>query len=236
MIKNLLIALALIGTAASAQTRPNPGQRPGTRPGQTKERIESAKIGFITRELQLTTDEAKAFWPIYNAMEAELKKANRDPLREGLKTVRGEGGIDNLSDAQARELLAEIDKVGAEREAVRRTYQKEFLKVLPPQKVLKLHVAERKFKQEVMERLRDAREGDRPAPPSGGRPHGGPHRSDLGSAGKPLVLINGVESDVDIDSIDPNQIASINVLKGEAAVSAYGPRATHGAICLSLRD
>lgn len=150
MIKNLIIALAIIGTAASAQTRPNPGQRPGARPGQAKERIESAKIGFITRELQLTPDEAKAFWPIYNAMEDELKKANRDPLREGLKTVRGEGGIDNLSDAQARELLAEIDKVGAEREAVRRTYQKEFLKVLPPQKVLKLHVAERKFKQEVM--------------------------------------------------------------------------------------
>ena len=164
MIKNLLIALALIGTAATAQTRPNPGQRPGARPGETKERIESAKIGFITRELQLTPDEAKAFWPIYNAMEAELKKANRDPLREGLKTVRGEGGIDNLSDAQARELLAEIDKVGAEREAVRRTYQKEFLKVLPPQKVLKLHVAERKFKQEVMERLRDARKGEGPAP------------------------------------------------------------------------
>ena len=164
MIKNLIIALAIIGTAASAQTRPNPGQRPGARPGQAKERIESAKIGFITRELQLTPDEAKAFWPIYNAMEAELKKANRDPLREGLKTVRGEGGIDNLSDAQARELLAEIDKVGAEREAVRRTYQKEFLKVLPPQKVLKLHVAERKFKQEVMERLRDARKGEGPAP------------------------------------------------------------------------
>ena len=164
MIKNLIIALAIIGTAASAQTRPNPGQRPGARPGQAKERIESAKIGFITRELQLTPDEAKAFWPIYNAMEDELKKANRDPLREGLKTVRGEGGIDNLSDAQARELLAEIDKVGAEREAVRRTYQKEFLKVLPPQKVLKLHVAERKFKQEVMERLRDARKGKGPAP------------------------------------------------------------------------
>ena len=164
MIKNLIIALAIIGTAASAQTRPNPGQRPGARPGQAKERIESAKIGFITRELQLTPDEAKAFWPIYNAMEDELKKANRDPLREGLKTVRGEGGIDNLSDAQARELLAEIDKVGAEREAVRRTYQKEFLKVLPPQKVLKLHVAERKFKQEVMERLRDARKGEGPAP------------------------------------------------------------------------
>ena len=49
MIKTLILALALIGTAATAQTRPNPGQRPGARPGQAKERIESAKIGFITR-------------------------------------------------------------------------------------------------------------------------------------------------------------------------------------------
>lgn len=165
MIKHLVLMLALSGSAATAQTR----LQPGPRPAPAKERIESAKIGFITRELNLTPEEAKAFWPIYNAMEADLKKANRDPLREGLKTVRGEGGIDNLSDAQARELLAELDKVGAEREAVRRKYQKEFLKILPPQKVLKLHVAERKFRQEVMERLKDAREGDRPGPRPGGR-------------------------------------------------------------------
>lgn len=170
MTKTLILALTLIGTAALAQNRPHPGQRTGARPGQAKERIESAKIGFITRELQLTPDEAKAFWPVYNGMEVELKRANRDPLNEGLKTVRGEGGIDNLSDAQARELLAEVEKVAGEREAIRRKYQKEFLKVLPPQKVLKLHVAERKFKQEVMERLRDARSGEDPGPRAGGRP------------------------------------------------------------------
>ncbi len=232
MIKPLVLALAVLGSAATAQTRPHPGPRPAP----AKERIESAKIGFITRELRLTPEEAKAFWPIYNAMEADLKKANRDPLREGLKTVRGEGGIDNLTDAQARELLAELDKVGAEREAVRRTYQKEFLKVLPPQKVLKLHVAERKFRQEVMERLKHAREGDRPTPPAGSRPPVGPHRSDLGSAEQPLLFINGVASEVDLDSIDPNRIASINVVKGEAAERQYGPRAKQGAIFLTLRD
>lgn len=232
MNKFLIIGFALSTLSALGQTRPQPGQRPSP----PKERIESAKIGFITRELRLTPEEAKAFWPIYNAMEADLKKANRDPLREGLKTVRGEGGIDNLTDAQARELLAELDKVGAEREAVRRTYQKEFLKVLPPQKVLKLHVAERKFRQEVMERLKDARGGGRPAPPAGSRPPGGPHRSDLGSDGQPLLFINGVASEVDLDSIDPNRIASINVVKGEAAVRRFGPRATQGAVFLTLRD
>ncbi len=99
-----------------------------------------------------------------------MKKANRDPLNEGLKTVRGEGGIDKLSDAQARELLAELEKVAGEREAIRRKYQKEFLKMLSPQKVLKLHVAERKFKQEVMKRLRDPRAGEGPGPRTGDRP------------------------------------------------------------------
>ena len=170
MIKTLILALAILGSTAVAQTRPQPGSRPGARPGQTKERIESAKIGFITRELQLTPNEAKAFWPVYNGMEVELKRANRDPLSEGLKTVRGEGGIDNLSDAQARELLAELEKVAGEREAIRRKYQKEFLKMLSPQKVLKLHVAERKFKQEVMKRLSDTRSGEGPGPRTGDRP------------------------------------------------------------------
>jgi len=178
MIQKLFLILALASTASWAQTRLQPSTQ-GNR--ADKERMESAKIGFISRELQLTPDEAKAFWPVYNAMEAEMKQANRDPLREGLKTVRGEGGIDNLSDAQARELLAELDKVGAEREAIRRKYQKEFLKVLPPQKVLKLYVAERKFKQEVMDRIRDAREGH-PGPPPGGRPPG---------AGRPPKGLNG---------------------------------------------
>lgn len=178
MFQKLFLILALASTVSWAQTRPQPSTQ-GNR--VDKERMESAKIGFISRELQLTPDEAKVFWPVYNAMEAEIKKADRDPLREGLKTVRGEGGIDNLSDAQARELLAELDKVGAEREAIRRKYQKEFLKVLPPQKVLKLHVAERKFKQEVMDRIRDAREGH-PGPPPGGRPPG---------AGRPPKGLNG---------------------------------------------
>jgi hypothetical protein len=42
--------------------------------------------------------------------------------------------------------------------------------MLSPQKVLKLHVAERKFKQEVMKRLRDPRAGEGPGPRTGDRP------------------------------------------------------------------
>jgi Spy/CpxP family protein refolding chaperone len=166
-MKNPLFALALLSLTAVAQTRPQGAPREG------RERLESAKIAYITRELDLTPSEAQAFWPVYNAMEAEMKKAQRDPIRESMKTMKAEGGIDNLTDAQAREVLANLEKVAAEREAVRRKYQKEFLKVLPAKKVLKLHLAERKFKQEVLERLKEGRPPREGARPPGGRPPGG---------------------------------------------------------------
>lgn len=229
-MKNQLffILVVFFGVTALAQTKPGREQSPG------KDRMESAKIGFITRELQLTPDEAKAFWPIYNAMEVELKQANRDPLDDGLKTVRGKGGIDKLTDAQAKELLAELDKLGAERDAIRRKYQKEFLKVLSPQKVLKLHLAERKFKQEVLERLREVRGAHPGPPPGGGRPPKGPNRPDLSATTGPLILVNGMESDVDIDSISPERIASVEVYKGPEMVAQFGPRARQGVINVTL--
>lgn len=200
--KLVFILIMFLGVTAIAQTKPGREQSPG------KDRMESAKIGFITRELQLTPDEAKAFWPIYNAMEAEMKQANRDPLDDGLKTVRGKGGIDKLTDAQAKELLAELDKLGAERDAIRRKYQKEFLKILSPQKVLKLHLAERKFKQEVLERLREARGGHPGPPPGGGRPPRGLINPNISSSFHPFFRYSEFE------------IASVKVDQNESKSSA----------------
>lgn len=43
-----------------------------------KERMQAERVGFITNALELTTDEAEAFWPVYNAItkERETKMAN----------------------------------------------------------------------------------------------------------------------------------------------------------------
>ena len=37
------------------------------------EKIEALKIAFITQKLQLTTDEAQKFWPVYNQYENEIR-------------------------------------------------------------------------------------------------------------------------------------------------------------------
>ena len=37
--------------------------------------IHALKIGFVTRRLALTSDEAQKFWPVYNEYVKELRKA-----------------------------------------------------------------------------------------------------------------------------------------------------------------
>ena len=39
------------------------------------DRIEVVKMAYITQELNLTTEEARSFWPVYNNYENEIKQA-----------------------------------------------------------------------------------------------------------------------------------------------------------------
>lgn len=55
---------------------------------------------------------------------------------------------------------------------------------------------------------------------------------------KPLMIVDGKikEDSFDFNSIDPNTIKSINVLKGKAATKKYGAKAENGAIEISLEE
>ena len=54
-----------------------------------------------------------------------------------------------------------------------------------------------------------------------------------GSNGDPLVLIDGMEGD--INSLNPNDVANISVLKDAAASSIYGSRAPFGVILITTK-
>ncbi len=47
---------------------------------------------------------------------------------------------------------------------------------------------------------------------------------------KPLIIIDGKIEKVDLKTINPASIVSMNVLKGENATSKYGKKAKNGAI------
>ena len=95
------------------------------------EKIESLKIAFITQKLQLTTDEAQKFWPVYNQYENEIRT-----LQSGNK---------NGPALENEEKLL----------GIRKKYVASFEKVIAPQKVNKLFNVERDFRDILIRRLQN---------------------------------------------------------------------------------
>jgi hypothetical protein len=127
------------GMPLNRVNRPNPNRR-----------IELVKEGFISRQLRLTPEESRAFWPLYRQYVQEqtavriLKRINNSNT-----STDGTGQIDRELDYESQ--LVEI----------KRHYRDEFLKILPPQKVSELYKSELQFNDEVVRQLSE-RNGMRP--------------------------------------------------------------------------
>lgn len=67
-----LLLIILMGVAAIAQAQ-EPPPPPGDRPN-----IEAIKVAYITKQLNLSAEEAQQFWPVHNSYMAELKKARQE--------------------------------------------------------------------------------------------------------------------------------------------------------------
>lgn len=127
------------------------------------ERIEAFKVAFFTQKLQLTTEEAQAFWPLYNEYERkreELRKAMKPDTRPEL-----------MSDEELRAHLYKQLDTEAQLVALRRAYFEKFMEVLPLRKVAMIPQAEQQFKRRLLEELRRRRaanrsQRDRPNPRS----------------------------------------------------------------------
>jgi len=105
-------------------------------------KLESYKIAFITRKLDLSSEEAQKFWPVYNKYVAELAA-----------TRKQKAGMD--------EITFEEKTVG-----VRKKYKGEFAKVLNDDKANQYFTAEKEFnntlRKELQERIADEKVKKKP--------------------------------------------------------------------------
>jgi hypothetical protein len=115
------------------------------------EKIEAQRIAFITQELELTPDEAKAFWPVYNEYDAK-----RHELRRTFKDANDihKPEIEKLSEKEASQMLDNQIIEAQKLLDLRKEYHSKFKSVLPAIKVLKLYDAEREFQKMLIDRLR----------------------------------------------------------------------------------
>lgn len=130
-----------------------------------KEKIEAAKIAFITQELALSPEEAQKFWPLYNQREAEL-----DEIRKQMRAHIKGRKIDEMSDDEVEKSMNDIIALRQKELDTEKKFNDEFKKVLPVKKVAKLHVAEHKFKAQVMKEWKERQKADGPKGPQGKGP------------------------------------------------------------------
>ncbi len=142
-MKNILIiwVLAFLGTGLYAQ---NP---------EAKEKIESARIGFITKRLGLTPEQAERFWPLYN----EFRNKNRAAASE-FNSYRSSIDLDAMNEEQSRKLVDLDLDLKQRRLDLEKEYSKRMIGVISTQQVASLRKAERDFRDILRRRIQQARQ------------------------------------------------------------------------------
>ena len=130
-----MIGLILITNFSSLQaqtTQPDPGNK--------EEKIRALEVAFISRKLNLSTDEAQKFWPVYNEYKTDIRS-----------TV---GPKDKRKDI---DVLDREEKVLE----VRKKYKDRFTQAVGEKKMNQFFQAEHEFRGVLLNRLKKA-PGNRP--------------------------------------------------------------------------
>lgn len=137
----IMSTLLFLNLSISAQTS-------NLTPAEKKAKLDAWHTAYLTSEMQLTTEEAQKFWPIYNEYKAELEN-----LEKPVKAIGKP--IEQMSDAELRQLIYKELDHEQQRVNMNKKYVDRYLAILPPIKIVRLKKAEREFKKIVLEQWRD---------------------------------------------------------------------------------
>jgi hypothetical protein len=133
---SVLVILCWLTLPASSQVRP---QQPSAGV------LETMKIGFITTRLNLTTQEAEKFWPIYKQYSAEVRQVYANYRIDQNELGREEGLLN-----------------------IKKKYSVEFIKAISPGKINEFWRVEIEFNEFVRkEMIRRQQMQNRRFPPPG---------------------------------------------------------------------
>lgn len=131
MKKYLLILTLLLGSFSMAFAQEN-------QPGDEQEkmaRLQALYVAYVTKQLDLTPEEAQKFWPVHTQFENELKSVKAS--------------------------LSELDKEQA-RLDIKRKYQDSFTKIIGSNRCERFFRMKEEFSKKLRDRLQNKPQRQRP--------------------------------------------------------------------------
>lgn len=123
--------------------------------GAGMDKIKSLKIAFITERLNLSSEEAAVFWPVYNEHEnalEELRTRERIEMRGRLRNFQ------NMSDQQIRSLMDEYLDLQNERNQKNVAFLERMADLIGARKTFLLIKAEDDFKKRLLQQIQQRRQ------------------------------------------------------------------------------
>ena len=125
---------------------------------ERKEKVKALKVAFITEKLDLTTEEAQKFWPIYNAFDDKQGELRHEKMKSILDRFKP-GNVEKLSEKDASNSLAQMEKIEEDLFNLKKKFIKDLQGVISAKKIIKLKKAEEDFNRELLKQMREKRRG-----------------------------------------------------------------------------
>jgi len=119
------------------------------------EKLNNYKIGFFTKRLNLTSEEAEKFWPVYNEYQGQKNLIQLEKLKLNRTFNQNESA---LNDRQLEEIGDKYVDCIVQESALAVTFHKKLKTVLPPAKVIMYYQAENQYKAQLLNELQNARQ------------------------------------------------------------------------------
>jgi len=134
IIVTLALALFLVPAAVSAQVT--------DAVEQSRQIIKTKKQSIVGESMDLTEEEAQAFWPVYEDYQDGLKKIDD----RYVKFIRDYTGLyKNLDTRQAEDLIKKYLDIESDRLRLKKSFSTKFGKTLSPTKLIRYYQIENKI-------------------------------------------------------------------------------------------
>jgi len=130
------------------------GEKAFSQTDDTEKALKAEKVAFLTKKLDLTQDEAKMFWPLYDEYWEKKIKILNDRRKLADDFIQN---INNITDKEAVYYARRYVESQKRESDLIAEYNKLLLHILPPKKVMLLYQSNYEFKNYLLQKVQETK-------------------------------------------------------------------------------